>query len=1666
MRKLFSLLTAILFAGSMMAGVESVDFSTQGYENQQAVESYTGTNFTVTFDKGTNSNAPKYYTSGTAIRCYGANTFTVASESTISQIVLTYGTGEGSNEITAVPGTFTTDTWTGSANSVVFTIGGTSGNRRIKAIEVTFDGEGGGETPGGDTPGGDTPEVTDPTNCAEAATAALSVSANNELYNGGKSYTIQGYVTEIAFAYDATKGNMSFWMADAADGGNVLEAYKCTITSAENAPEVGDKVAVTGKLTKFNTTPEFAAGCTVAIIEKAGGDTPGGDTPGGDTPASGDAESVDFSAQGYENQQAIESYTGTNFTVIFDKGTNSNAPKYYTSGTAIRCYGANTFTVASTKTIIKIVLTYGASDGSNEITAAPGTFDTNTWTGSANSVVFTIGGTSGNRRIKAIEVTFDGGGDDPVTPPVEMTDAEKLEAYIALLGDVKTYVSQFAGLGVGAEDFVQQVDKLIFFGNQALSSGDATTISAFVAQAEGQINSYVSELLTTGKEGLAKQLDNLLDNAQGCDACVTIVNTLKQTVQGLAWDSNKSNEENLANLANQTEQILKDAQQQIEAALNPGTATDPTNCAEAREAALSVSANNELYNNGKEYTIEGYVTEITYAWKNKSMSFWMADTKNGGNVIQAYKCVVENEADAPKVGDKVKVTGKLTKFNTTPEFAANCTVVIVERAGGGDTPAVTDPTNCAEAAAAALSVSGDNVPYNDSTIYTIQGYVTSIQTAYNPSFGNISFWMADTKDGGKVIEPYRCVPESAEEIPAVGDLVEVKGALSKYKSSPQFMAGCTCRILEKDIPAANLGDKTIAEFLALKNIKDTCVLTGIVANIKKDEDGSYNKYGNFDLVELGNDEVSVYIYGLLTADGQAQKFAEMGVDENDTLVIKAIYSEHNGTPQAANAIFVEVRKAAAAEWEPWDFVKTQYIAYEGDGYVDINLFTNDSYSIEINEEGGQDLYGEGDCTILTLDIAYTDLDDLTGSYSSADQTLDLEYTYAVTFEGDEEEGTTLGFTSGLVTISWNANHDGYVLVYNLTDTYGRFCTDTLDIPLYGDAPTPSGDNVQINIDDATWDADDQGYWLIYGQTDSYLVGLANLTAVEEVDGTYTVAELDPNYSYILDADNNKITLESGSIEIFTEDGSVYVEGTVVGSDGVTYELYLAYETVQPTGEEVTIKASGDDVVYADNVASQGWWIIQGRNADYTVQLSNLSTDIEQAAGTYDNADLDPDYSWVVYNNDTIAFASGSITLAEDRGAIILTGSLLGQDGTLYHLDFMYGEPVDPTGEEVTIKAEGDDVNLYGSADDGYIWVEATSGDYAVSLALIGIEEVSGTYNASDLYASFSFVALNKDTVGFASGSFTMTEYPKGGVLVTGSLLGANGTLYNLELIYGDTTAVDPALGDRIEVTITSGLIWADYTADPQQGWWQIRGSNADYYITLSNAGMVTTAVGTYSADELDKSYSYIKAITDEEEEETPTITFVLGSITVAIDDLGKVTIIGELVGSDNNTYVLNLQYVEPKAETTVEVSIPEGELQDYTDQEEFFGLTGYTADSTVIAQFILDGTSVAGTYTEEDFDVEYFSGLYLKNAAGSYDAVEVYTATITIVDGGNGAYTLTADLLCYNNTLYKVTLSVPAVPTGIEETVAAGKAAKILRNGQIYILKGDKIFNIMGAAIR
>lgn len=120
---------------------------------------------------------------------------------------------------------------------------------------------------------------------------------------------------------------------------------------------------------------------------------------------------VTFNVADYEfaNQTALGSYTVGNVTIAFAGGGNSNSPKYYTSGTAVRCYPKNTITVSG-KNIKKIEVV--APDGyTNAIDLYSGNakLDNFTWEGSSDEVVLTFdpNKSSGQSRFVKINVTYE-----------------------------------------------------------------------------------------------------------------------------------------------------------------------------------------------------------------------------------------------------------------------------------------------------------------------------------------------------------------------------------------------------------------------------------------------------------------------------------------------------------------------------------------------------------------------------------------------------------------------------------------------------------------------------------------------------------------------------------------------------------------------------------------------------------------------------------------------------------------------------------------------------------------------------------------------------------------------------------------------------------------------------------------------------------------------------------------------------------------------------------------------------------------------------------------------------------------------------------------------------------------------------------------------------------
>lgn len=136
--------------------------------------------------------------------------------------------------------------------------------------EVT--GEGGGDNSGtGNGNGGndnDTTGTVPPADGVITCAQAVEICKATGETVTEETYTIRGYVTSIAVAYNATYNNTSFWMADTQNGGNVFEAFRSKpLAEADKAVKVGDYVEVTGKLVNYNgNTPETDAGGTYTIL--------------------------------------------------------------------------------------------------------------------------------------------------------------------------------------------------------------------------------------------------------------------------------------------------------------------------------------------------------------------------------------------------------------------------------------------------------------------------------------------------------------------------------------------------------------------------------------------------------------------------------------------------------------------------------------------------------------------------------------------------------------------------------------------------------------------------------------------------------------------------------------------------------------------------------------------------------------------------------------------------------------------------------------------------------------------------------------------------------------------------------------------------------------------------------------------------------------------------------------------------------------------------------------------------------------------------------------------------------------------------------------------------------------------------------------------------------
>ena len=151
-----------------------------------------------------------------------------------------------------------------------------------------------------------------------------------------------------------------------------------------------------------------------------------------------------------------------------------------------------------------------------------------------------------------------------------------------------------------------------------------------------------------------------------------------------------------------------------------GGDVDPTPAEGTRvTCAEAVELTNDLADGAtstETYTVTGYITEVVGSVSRNQQTFWMADTKDGGQVFEAYWANLPEGVSAFVKGSKVEITGALTKYVNKTSGAVtaeikNANVVILE---AGEDSGDDDPS------------SGDDDPSTTSEYLSIANLPTDI----------------------------------------------------------------------------------------------------------------------------------------------------------------------------------------------------------------------------------------------------------------------------------------------------------------------------------------------------------------------------------------------------------------------------------------------------------------------------------------------------------------------------------------------------------------------------------------------------------------------------------------------------------------------------------------------------------------------------------------------------------------------------------------------------------------------------------------------------------------------------------------------------------------------------------------------------------------------------
>ncbi len=410
-----------------------------------------------------------------------------------------------------------------------------------------------------------------------------------------------------------------------------------------------------------------------------------------------------------------------------------------------------------------------------------------------------------------------------------------------------------------------------------------------------------------------------------------------------------------------------------------------------------------------------------------------------------------------------------------------------------------------------------------------------------------------------------------------------------------------------------------------------------------------------------------------------------------------------------------------------------------------------------------------------------------------------------------------------------------------------------------------------------------------------------------------------------------------------------------------------------------------------------------------------------------------------------AVSNGKI-VADGAQAMLYPASMTKADA-MYEFDFFSGEDFSAY---VAVTANSDSSKLVGnySIANGQVVVAAgdttdvNSGSLAVTyvapnyhFALSAVCANGQTYTMELDYAAANMYAFN----------YMLYYYYKSGY---GSLFGIN-TIEDCLIELEDAPFVPT--GKTIDLIIPGISSLTDNTADTEDAWFQIQGSSTEYYASVCvNTNHLT---GTFGKADIDYNYTAVTF-----DGETYIYAKEYDSNTVNVSLSADTTIVeASVMGKDGNIYHIVMKYYIPTPTQTIDVTFT-GTVDTKYEANGYVDFKASNADYALVLQ--LTSYTGAGTYTINNlYGMNDTDGSYLGDMQTQY-IIDIVSANIVLA----ADYSFTAQLISTDARQFNITFTPSKTALG-NTAAESTKAQKVLRDGQLVIIKNGVEYNALGAQL-